>query len=44
MPGPFGFPWSTFAAVLVIAASIVFSIVWALLSSDHDDPDEGGTP
>jgi hypothetical protein len=43
MAGPFGFPWSTFAAVLVIAGSIVTAIVWALLWSDHGDPGEGGS-
>ncbi len=43
MPGPLGLPWSTFAALLVILASIVASIVWALLCSSRDDgetPDE----
>jgi hypothetical protein len=41
MPGPLGLPWSTFAAILVIFASIAASIVWALVSSSRDD---GGTP
>ena len=41
MPGPLGLPWSTFAALLVILASIVASIVWALLWSSRGD---GGTP
>ncbi len=43
MPGPLGLPWSTFAALLVILASIVASIVWALRGSSGDDgetPDE----
>jgi len=34
--GPFGLPWLTFGALLVVAASIVIAIVWALASSDSD--------
>jgi hypothetical protein len=34
--GPFGLPWPTFGAVLVIAVSVVISIVWAMLCSDSD--------
>jgi len=34
--GPFGLPWLTFGALLVVVASIVISIVWALASSDSD--------
>jgi hypothetical protein len=30
---PFGLPWLTFGALVVVAASIVLSIVWAVLSS-----------
>jgi hypothetical protein len=37
--GPLGLPWSTFGALLVVAASIVISIAWAL-SGTH--PDGGG--
>ncbi len=29
MPGPLGLPWPTFSAFLVVAASVVLSIVWA---------------
>ncbi len=40
MAGPLGLPWSTFAALLVIAASIVIAIVWAGARGSggrHDD-------
>jgi hypothetical protein len=30
MTSPFGLPWPTFSALLVIAVSVVISIVWAL--------------
>ena len=28
--GPFGLPWPTFTALLVVAASVIISIVWAV--------------
>ena len=28
--GPFGLPWLTFSALLVVAASIAIAIVWAI--------------
>jgi len=28
--GPFGLPWLTFGALLVVAASIAISIAWAV--------------
>jgi hypothetical protein len=31
--GPFGLPWSTFGAVLVIVASVIISIIWAVFCS-----------
>ena len=34
--GPFGLPWLTFGALLVVAASVVISILWAVLSSGSD--------
>ena len=34
--GPFGLPWSTFGALVVVAASIVISIVWAFAASGTD--------
>ena len=34
--GPFGLPWLTFSALLVVAASVVISIVWALRQSGSD--------
>ncbi len=37
--GLFGLPWLTFGALLVVAASIVISIVWAVWFSE---PDGGG--
>ena len=32
MPGPLGFPWPTFAALVVVAASVALSIVWSVLT------------
>jgi hypothetical protein len=43
MPGPLGFPWGTFAALLVLAGSIIAAIVYALVtgrSSGGGDSDE----
>jgi len=40
MPGPFGFPWSTFAAAIVIAASVVIAVVFALKATGKEDRDE----
>ena len=40
MTGPLGLPWPTFAAFLVIAASIAIAIVWAAAQGSggrHDD-------
>lgn len=34
--GPFGLPWATFGALLVVAASVVVSLLWAVLSSRSD--------
>ena len=34
--GPFGLPWPTFGALVVVAASIVISIVWAVWFSGTD--------
>lgn len=31
MPGPLGLPWPTFSALLVVVASIVVSVVWAVV-------------
>jgi len=31
--GPFCLPWLTFGALIVVAVSIVVSVVWALASS-----------
>jgi hypothetical protein len=28
--GPFGLPWTTFGALIVVAASVVIAIVWAI--------------
>ena len=27
--GPFGFPWLTFSAILVTAATVIIALVWA---------------
>jgi hypothetical protein len=32
MSGPFGFPWSTFSALIVVAASVVLAVVWSILT------------
>lgn len=40
MPGPLGFTWGTFAAVLVIVASIVIAIVFATRPSGRDGHDD----
>ena len=37
--GPFGLPWLTFSALLVVAASILIAIAWAVWFSG---PDGGG--
>jgi len=34
--GPFGLPWLTFSALLVVAASIATSIAWAVWFSGSD--------
>jgi hypothetical protein len=43
MPGPLGFPWGTFAALIVLAGSVVAAIVYAVAagrSSGKGDGDE----
>jgi len=32
MAGPLGFPWSTFAALVVVVASVVLAVVYALVT------------
>ncbi len=32
--GPFNYPWLTFAAWIVAGASVLVSIVWALLTKE----------
>jgi hypothetical protein len=39
MTGPFALPWLTFAAILVIAGSIIGAIVWGVRSPGSDDVD-----
>ena len=34
--GPFGLPWLTFGALLVVAASVIISIVWSVWFSGSD--------
>jgi hypothetical protein len=36
MNGPFGMPWLTFLALVVIALSIVLAVVWAGREGDHE--------
>ena len=36
MTGPLGLPWPTFAAFLVVAASVALSIVWSILAGRGD--------
>lgn len=39
--GPFALPWATFGALVVVAVSIVISIVWAVwFSGSNGGPDE----
>jgi hypothetical protein len=40
--GPFGLPWPTFSAILVILASVVIAIVWAIATGNGDDEGGGG--
>lgn len=43
--GPFELPWGTFAALLVVAASVVIAGVWAMRpdpSERRDRSDESG--
>lgn len=35
--GPFHTPWLTFTALIVTFASVVFSIIWAIISSKKDE-------
>jgi hypothetical protein len=35
---PYGLPWSTFSAVIVTAASIGISVIWAIVDA-RKDPD-----
>jgi hypothetical protein len=30
LPGPFGLPWSTFSAIIVVVLSIALAVVWAI--------------
>jgi len=41
---PLGLPWGTFAAFIVVAASIIASIVWSVRvgPARGDDAGEGG--
>ncbi len=34
--GPFGLPWLTFTALLVVAASIVLAVLWAARPGGDD--------
>jgi hypothetical protein len=34
MEGPMGLPWSTLAALVVVAGSIVVAVVWAFITRD----------
>lgn len=38
--GPFGLPWLTFGALLVVAASVVISVVWAVWFSGSGGGDD----
>lgn len=37
---PFGMPWSTFSAFLVLAGTIVLAVVWALIDRAREDAGE----
>jgi uncharacterized membrane protein YphA (DoxX/SURF4 family) len=38
---PFGLPWPTFSAILVILASVVIAVVWAVGVRDDDGKGDG---
>lgn len=40
MNGPFGMPWLTFSALVVIAGSVIFAALWARGRSDGGTGDE----
>jgi hypothetical protein len=42
MNGPFGLPWPTFSAILVILASIALAVIWAAAGGGGDDGGGGG--
>ncbi len=42
MTGPFGFSWGTFAALLVVAGTVLLAIVWAVMTAMRDDDTGGG--
>ena len=42
MTGPFGFPWSTFAALLVVIGSIAVSVIWAARAGRDDEEERRG--
>ena len=37
---PFGLPWSTFSAFLVLGATIVLALVWAWLDRAREGNDD----
>lgn len=37
---PLGFAWSTFAAILVTAGSVVAAIIWAVLAKSKGSRDD----
>jgi hypothetical protein len=42
MGGPFGFSWGTFAALLVVAGTVLLAIVWAIVTARRDRDGGGG--
>jgi hypothetical protein len=40
--GPFGLPWPTFSALIVILLSVAIAVVWSLATGRDDGPGGGG--
>ncbi len=42
MTAPFAFSWGTFAALLVVAATIALAIIWSVFASRRDSGEGDG--
>ena len=41
MAGPLGLPWATFAALLVVIASVALAVIWSVVTGRRDDSKGG---